>query len=157
MKNANFCFLPNFAIVNGLERYVQHLFHTLVCLEDQPSHPSADIVEPFSPLGYSNHSLIYLSCHIAPVRLWILLRGGVCGTIELRQCTQDFPWNNFCFHDRDPTKCAILITEAIFSGIDAYNPNSFSHSTSNNSFNHACLLLSMTGEKLTDDNSAFKL
>ncbi len=38
----------------------------------------------------------------------------------------DFPWNDYCFQDRDPSVNAQRITEVIVSGMEAYIPRTFS-------------------------------
>ena len=51
----------------------------------------------------------------------------------------DFPWNDYCFQDRDPSVCAQRITEVIVSGMEAYIPRSFSTPHAKKPwFNHAC-------------------
>ena len=44
---------------------------------------------------------------------------------DLRRYYADFPWNDYCFRDRDPSLCAERITEVIVSGMEAYIPHSF--------------------------------
>ena len=65
----------NFAILHDLELLVQHLICIHDCSSNMPyildliltSNSSAYSVKLSSPLGFSNHSLISISCPIAPV------------------------------------------------------------------------------------------
>ncbi|MPC32612.1 hypothetical protein E2C01_025932 [Portunus trituberculatus] len=65
----------NFAILHDLEQLVQHLTRNPDSLEDTPdildlfliSNPSAYAVTLSSPLGSSDHKLIFVSCHISPI------------------------------------------------------------------------------------------
>ncbi len=51
----------------------------------------------------------------------------------------DFPCNDNCFQDRDPSVCAQCITEVTVSGMEAYIPRTFSTPhTKKTWFNHAC-------------------
>ena len=44
---------------------------------------------------------------------------------NLRQYYSDFPWDDYCFHVRDPSLCAERITEVIVSGMKLYIPHTF--------------------------------
>ena len=143
----------NFSILNDLEQLVQHPTRIPDRLGDTPnildlfltSNPSAYSVELFSPLGSSDHRLISVSFPISPVRphdppekrcLWHFASAK---WEDLRKHYADFPWNDFCFHDRDPSRCAERITEMIVSGMEAYIPHSFSTpKTDKPWFNLAC-------------------
>ena len=37
------------------------------------------------------------------------------------------PWDDYCFHVRDPSLCAERITEVIISGMESYIPRAFSN------------------------------
>ncbi len=63
----------NFALTNDLEQLV-HTTRIPDCIGDKPSildlflasNPSADSINLFSPLGSFDHSLISVSCPVAP-------------------------------------------------------------------------------------------
>ncbi|MCP4340929.1 MAG: hypothetical protein GY799_19080, partial [Desulfobulbaceae bacterium] len=129
----------DFSILNDLEQLVQHPTRIPDRLGDQPnildlfltSNPSAYSIQLFSPLGSSDHNLISATCSIAPVqpmdppkrrRLWHF---DAADWGDLCQYFYDFPWNDYCFRDRDPSACAERITEVIVSGMEAYIPHSF--------------------------------
>ncbi|MPC41745.1 Kinetochore protein NDC80 [Portunus trituberculatus] len=42
---------------------------------------------------------------------------------DLKSYYGDFPWNDYCFHVRNPSRCAECITEVIISGTEAYIPH----------------------------------
>ncbi|KAG0728132.1 Serine--pyruvate aminotransferase, mitochondrial [Chionoecetes opilio] len=78
-------------------------------------------------------SLISVTCPIAPVPLrdppkrrcfWHF---NSAKWEDLRQYYSDFPWNDYCFHVKDPSLCAERITEVIVSGMEAYIPLTFSN------------------------------
>ena len=82
------------------------------------SNPSAYAVTLSSPLGFSDHKFISVSCPISPIPpqdprkrrcLWHFA-SATWG--DLRRYYADFPWNDYCFHDRDSSLCAERITEA---------------------------------------------
>ncbi len=51
----------------------------------------------------------------------------------------DFPWNEYCIQNGDPSECAQRITEVIVSGMRAYVPHTFSTPHAKKPwFNHAC-------------------
>ena len=55
--------------------------------------------------------------------LRILQSRGAFGILPLLwRYYADFPWNDYCFHDRDPSLCAEHITEVIVSSMEAYIP-----------------------------------
>ena len=142
-----------FSILNNLEQLVQHPTRIPDRLGESPNildlflttNPSAYSVSLFSPLGSSDHSLISVTCPIAPVRpadppekrrLW---HYRAADWEALRQYLFDFPWNDFCFHGRGPSECALRITEVILSGMEAYIPYSYPPPNSKKPwFNHAC-------------------
>ena len=58
---------------------------------------------------------------------------------DLRQYYSDFPWDDFCFHVRDPSLCAERITEIIISGMELYIPHTFFNTKAKKPwFNSAC-------------------
>ena len=143
----------NFAILNDLEQLVQHPTRIPDRLGDTPnildlfltSNPSAYTVKLSSPLGSSDHNLISVSCPVSPVvsqdppRPRCLWHFASAKWDDLRQYYADFPWNDYCFRDRDPSLCAERITGVIVSGMEAYIPHSFSNPKSSKPwFNAAC-------------------
>ena len=96
------------------------------------SNPSAYAVTLSSPLGSSDHNLISVSCPISrlppqdPPKRRCLWHFASASWGDLRRYYADFPWNDYCFRDRDPCLCAEPITEVIVSGMEAYIPHSFS-------------------------------
>ncbi|XP_050715769.1 uncharacterized protein LOC126998326 [Eriocheir sinensis] len=109
----------NFALLNDLEQLVQH--HTSIPdrLGDRPnildlfltSNPSTYSVKLFSPLGFSDHNLISVSCPIAPVHpldppkrrcFWHFASAG---RDDLGMYFSDFPWNDYCFQERPLCVC----------------------------------------------------
>ena len=155
----------DFSILNGLEQLVQLPTRIPDRLGDTPNildlflttHPNPYSVHLFSPLGSSDHRLISVSCPIAPVPpqdppekrcLWHFTSAR---WEDLRRHFADFPWNDFCFRDRDPSLCAERITEMIVSGMEAYIPHSFSTPKSNKPwFNLTC------SRAVRDREAAFK-
>ena len=143
----------NFATLNDLDQLVKHPTRIPDRLGDTPNildlflttNPSAYTVKLSSPLGSSDHSLISVSCSIAPVLsqdppqprcLWHFTSAR---WDDLRQYYADFPWNDYCFRTSDPSLCAERITEVIVSGMEAYIPHSFSKPKSSKPwFNAAC-------------------
>ena len=97
------------------------------------SNPSAYSVKLFSPLGTSDHNLISVTCPITLVELQDLLKQRCFWQLnsakweDLRQYHSVFPWNDYCFHVRDPSFCAERITEVIIYGMELYIPHSFSN------------------------------
>ena len=90
------------------------------------SNPSDYSVKLFSPLGSSDHNLIFVTCSIAPVQpqdppkrrcFWHF---NSAEWEDLRQYYSDFPEDDYYFHVRDPSLCAERITEVIVSGIESY-------------------------------------
>ena len=58
---------------------------------------------------------------------------------DLRQYYSDFPWDDYCFHVRDPSLCAGRIMEVIISGIELYIRHTFSNTKAKKPwFNSAC-------------------
>ena len=109
------------------------------------SNPSAYAVTLSSPLGSSDHNLISVSCPISPIppqdprKRRCLWHFASASWGDLRRYYADFPWNDYCFRDRDPSLCAERITEVIVSGMEAYIPHSFSRpKPSKPWFNTAC-------------------
>ena len=109
------------------------------------SNPSDYAVTLSSPLGTSDHNLISVYSPISPIHpqdppkrryLWHF---ASVSWADLRRYYADFPWNDYCFRDRDPSVCAERITEVIESGMEAYIPHSFSRPKSSKPwFNTAC-------------------
>ena len=143
----------NFYLSNDLEQLVQHPTRIPDRLGDTPnildlfltSNPSAYAVELFPPLGSSDHRLISASCPISPVppqdppKKRCLWHFASAQWDNLRSYYADFPWNDYCFHDRDASRCAERITEVIVSGMETFIPHSFSSPKSNKPwFNSAC-------------------
>ncbi|MPC96618.1 hypothetical protein E2C01_091887 [Portunus trituberculatus] len=147
----------NFAILHDLEQLVQYPTHIPDHLGDTPnildlfltSDPSAYAVTLSSPLGFSDHNLI--SVFLQSLRRIPQSRGASCALPlpvggDLRRYYADFPWKDYCFHVRDPSLCAELITEVIVSDMEAYIPHSFSQPKPSNSkpwFNTPVLVLYM--------------
>ena len=109
------------------------------------SNPSAYAVTLSSPLGSSDHNLISVSCPISPIppqdppKRRCLWHFASASWGDLRRYYANFPWNDYCFRDRDPSLCAERITEVIVSGMEAYIPHSFSQpKPSKPWFNTAC-------------------
>ena len=142
-----------FYLTSGLEQLVQHPTRIPDRLGDTPnildlfftSNPSAYSVHLFSPLGSSDHRLISASCPIAPVpsqdppKRRCYWHFASARWEDLRRHFADFPWNDYCFRDRDPSLCAERITEMIVSAMEAYIPHSFSTPKSHKPwFNSAC-------------------
>ncbi len=71
----------------------------------------------------------------------------------------DFPWNDYCFQDRDPSECNQRITEMIVSGIEAYIPRTFStpHTKKTLVLITLVLVLSKIERLLTKGTRAFEL
>ena len=96
------------------------------------SNPFAYAVTLSSPLGSSDHNLISVSCPISPIspldppKQRCLWHFASASWADLRRYYADFPWNDYCFRDRDPSLCAERKTEVIVSGMEAYIPHSFS-------------------------------
>ena len=76
------------------------------------SNPSAYSVKLSSPLDSSDHNLISVTCSIAPVQpqdppkqrcFWHF---NSAKWEDPRQYYSDFPWDDYCFHVRDPSLCA---------------------------------------------------
>ena len=143
----------NFAILNDLEQLVQHPTRIPDRLGDTPNildlflttNPSAYSVKLSSPLGSSDHNLISASCPIAPIppqdppKRRCFWHYASARWDDLRMYFSDFPWNDYCFQDRDPSVCAQRITEVIVSGMEAYIPHTFSTPHAKKPwFNHAC-------------------
>ena len=143
----------DFSLSNDLEQLVQHPTRIPDRLGDTPnildlfltSNPSAYAVELFPPLGSSDHRLISASCPISPVspqdppKKRCLWHYASAQWDNLRSYYADFPWNDYCFHDRDASGCAERITEVIVSGMETFIPHSFSSPKSNKPwFNSAC-------------------
>ena len=109
------------------------------------SNPSAYSVKLSSLLCSSDHNFISVTCFIAPVQpqdqpkrrcFWHF---NSAKWQDLRQCYSNFPWDDYCFHVRDPSLCAKRITEVIISGMELYIPHTFSNTKANKSwFNSAC-------------------
>ena len=130
----------NFAILHDLEQLVQHPTRIPDRPGDTPnildlfltSNPSSYSVKLFSPLGSSDHNLISLTCLAAPVpprdppRQRCFWHFNSARWDDLRQYYSDFPWNDYCFHGRDPSLSAERITEVIVSGMEACIPHTFS-------------------------------
>ena len=58
---------------------------------------------------------------------------------DIRQYYSDFPWDDYCFHVRDPFLCAERITEVIIPGMELYIPHTFSNNKGKKTwFNSAC-------------------
>ena len=58
---------------------------------------------------------------------------------DLRQYYSDFPWDDYCFHVKDPSLCAECITEVIVSGMESCIPLTFSNTKAKKFwFNSAC-------------------
>ena len=83
------------------------------------SNPSAYSVELSSPLGSSDHNLISVTCPIIPVQpqdppkrrcFWHF---NSSKWEDLRQYYSDFPWDDYCFHVRDPglTLLVLVLSE----------------------------------------------
>ncbi|MPC29843.1 Synaptotagmin-1 [Portunus trituberculatus] len=119
-----------FAILHDLEQLVQHPTRILTVLEIRPtffltSNLSAYALTVSSPLESSDHNFIFLSCPISPIPsqdppkrrcLWRFASASWGG---LRRYYANFPWNDYCFHVRDPSLCAERITEVTVSGMEA--------------------------------------
>ena len=94
------------------------------------SNSSACAVTLSSPLGSSDHNLTSVSCPISPVppqdpsKRRCLWRFASACWGDLRRYYADFPWNDYCFRDGDPSLCAECIT---VSGMEAYIHHSFFH------------------------------
>ena len=131
----------NFAILHDLEQLVQFPSHNPDLLGDAPyildhfltSNPSASSVKLSSPLGSSDQNLISVICSITPVQsqdpskqryFWHF---NSAKWEDLRQYYSDFPWDDYCFHVKDPLLCAECITEVIISGMELYIPHTFSN------------------------------
>ena len=114
----------NFAILHDLEQIVQfstripdRLGDTLNILDlFLTSNPSACSVKLCSPLGSFDHNLISATCSITPVLsqdpptrkcFWHF---NSAKWDDLRQYYSNFSWDDYCFHVRDPSLCAELIT-----------------------------------------------
>ena len=55
------------------------------------------------------------------------------------QYYSDFPWDDYCFHARDPSLCAETITEVIISSMKLYIIHTFFNTKAKKSqFNSAC-------------------
>ena len=131
----------NFAILHDLEQMVQFPTRIPDRLEDTPnildlfltSNPSAYSVKLSSPLGSSDNNFISVICSITPVqpqdppRRKCFWHFNSAKWEDLKQYYSVFPWDDFCFHVRDPSLCAERITEMIVSGMDIYIPNTFSN------------------------------
>ena len=99
------------------------------------SHPGQYTINIKPPLGTSDHNLISTSCpmaHNPPSnssnrRLWHF---SSANWHDIRQFYHDFPWNDFVFRSRDPSECALLFTEVLVAGMEAYVPFSFAKSSS---------------------------
>ena len=143
----------NFSILQDLEQLVQHPTRIPDRLGDTPNildlflttNPSAYSVKLFSPLGSSDHNLISVTCPIAPVpsrdppKRRCFWHFNSAKWEDLRQYYSDFPWNDYCFHVKDPSLCAERITEVIVSGMEAYIPHTFSNPKARQPwFNSAC-------------------
>ena len=95
-------------------------------------NPSVYAVTLSSPLGSSDQNLISVSCPISPIppqdspKQRYLWHFASASWADLRRYSADFPWNYYCFRDRDASLCAEHITEVIVSGMEAYIPHSFS-------------------------------
>ena len=58
---------------------------------------------------------------------------------DLRKYYSDFPWDDYCFHVRDPSLCAERITEVIISSMELYIPHTFSNTKAKKPwFNSPC-------------------
>ena len=123
----------NFAILFNLEKLVQHPTSMPDGFGDTPkiflffltSNPSAYAVILSSPLGFSDHNLISVSCPISPIpphdspKGRFLWRFASDSWGDLRRYYADFPWNDYCFRDKDPSLCADRITEVIVTSMEA--------------------------------------
>ncbi len=109
------------------------------------SNPSAYSVKLFSPLGFSDHPLISVSCPIAPVLpldppmrrcFWYYASAR---WEDLRMYYSDFLWNEYCFQNGDPSECAQRSAKVIVSGMRTYIPHTFSTPHAKKPwFNYAC-------------------
>ncbi|MPC63493.1 hypothetical protein E2C01_057591 [Portunus trituberculatus] len=126
----------NFTILHDLEQLVQQLTRVPDRLGDTAnilhlfftSNRSGDAVTLSSPLGFSYHNTIFVSCSIPPQdpsRLRCLWRFASASLESLRMYYADFSWNDFCFRVIDPSLCTKRITEVILSGMKAYISHSF--------------------------------
>ncbi|MPC63990.1 hypothetical protein E2C01_058099 [Portunus trituberculatus] len=111
-------------ILHDLEQLEQHPTHISDSLGDTPnnldlfvaSNPSAYAVTQSSPLGSSDHNLIYGSCPFSPVppkdppKWKCLWHFASASWGDLRSYYAAFPWNDYCFHVRDPSLYAERIT-----------------------------------------------
>ena len=126
-------------MLHDVEQVVQHPTRISDRLGDTPnisdffltSKPSAYSVTLSSPLGSSDHNLIFVSCPISPIppqdppKRRCLWRFASASWADLMRYFADFPWNDYCFRDRDPSLCAERITEVIVAGMEVYIPHSF--------------------------------
>ena len=106
------------------------------------SNPSAYSVKLSSPLGSSDHNLISVTCSITTMQpqdspkqrcFWHF---NSAKWEDLRQYYSDFPWDDFCFHVRDPYLCAERITEVIISDMELYIPHTYSNTKAKNLFSN---------------------
>ena len=86
-----------------------------------------------SPLGSSDHNLISITYSITPVQPQDLPKQRCFWHFnsakweDQRQYYSDFPWDDYCLHDRDPTLCAECIIEVIIFGMELYILHTFSN------------------------------
>ena len=109
------------------------------------SNHSGYSVKLSSPLGFSDHNLISVTCSITPVQpqdppkqrcFWYF---NSAKWADLRQYYSDFPWDDYCFYVRDPSLCAERITEVIISDMELYIPHTFSNTKAKKAwFNSTC-------------------
>ena len=143
----------NFAILHDLEQLVQFPTRISDRLGDTynildlflTSNPSAYSVKLSCPLGSSDHNLISDTCSIIPVQrqntpkrrcFWHF---NSAKWEDLRQYHSDSPWDDYCFHDRDPYLCAEHITEVTVSSMKSYIPHVLSNTKAKKPwFNSAC-------------------
>ena len=115
----------NFAILHDLEQLMQFLIRIPDRLEDTPnildlfltSNPSAYSATLSSPLVSFEHNLTSVTCSITPVQPQ---------NPPKRRCFWHFPWDDYCFHVRNPSLSAERITEVIISGMELYIFHTFS-------------------------------
>ncbi|MPC80647.1 hypothetical protein E2C01_075233 [Portunus trituberculatus] len=121
----------DFAIFHDLEQLKQHPTRIPDRLRDTPnfldlfltSNPSPYAVALSSPLGSSDHNLIFVFCPVFPIPpqdppkrrcLWRF----ASASLGDRRRYADFPLNDYCFRVRDPSLRVERITEVRVFGME---------------------------------------
>ena len=143
----------NLAFLHNLEQLLQFPTRIRDRIGDTPnildlfltSKPSAYSVKLSSQLDSSDHNLISVTCSIAPERPQDLPKRrcfwhfSYAKCEDLRQYYLNFPWDDYCFHVRDPSLCAERIRELIVSIMESYIPHTFFTTKAEKPwFNSAC-------------------